>query len=161
MSADTQTEAKSRAKTADKARGASTRGRIARKVAGVDAIEIKATVADGQIDKALNRYHLTVDNDEERYNRRPVLKAGFPIPAATVVAVFDALGLPAPGIARPTYSLDELIEELIDPEPRLLALPVHKGRSRYPVPGGIGELTRRWPQTCARCSERHRAMSLR
>ena len=67
MSADTPTEAKSRAKTADKARGAATRGRIARKVAGVDAIEIKATVPDGQIDEALNHYHLTVDNDEERY----------------------------------------------------------------------------------------------
>ena len=101
-------------------------------------VDANVKIRDGLIDiKALER---TDDNDLEQW--RPVLKAGFPIPAATVVAVFDALGLPAPAIARPTYSLDELIEELIDPEPRLLALPVHKGRSRYPVPGGIGELTR-------------------
>jgi hypothetical protein len=49
------------------ARGAATRNQVADKVAGVDAIEIKITVPDAQIDAALNRYGLTVDNDEERY----------------------------------------------------------------------------------------------
>lgn len=49
------------------ARGAATRGRIARQVAGVDAIEIKMTVQDAQVDEALNRYGLNIDNDEERY----------------------------------------------------------------------------------------------
>ncbi len=48
-------------------RGATTRGQVARKLAGVDAIEIKITVPDHQIDAALNRYKLTIDNDEERY----------------------------------------------------------------------------------------------
>jgi hypothetical protein len=49
------------------ARGAATRGQVGRQVAGADAIEVKATVAEGQIDFALDRYGLTVDNDEERY----------------------------------------------------------------------------------------------
>jgi hypothetical protein len=49
------------------ARGAATRNQVADKVSGVDAIEIKATVPDAQIDPALSRYGLTVDNDEERY----------------------------------------------------------------------------------------------
>lgn len=48
-------------------RGASTRGQVARKLAGVDAIEIKVTIPDAQVDAALKRYKLTVDNDEERY----------------------------------------------------------------------------------------------
>lgn len=48
-------------------RGAATRGQVGRQVAGVDAIEVKATVADGQIDFALERYGLTVDNDEQRF----------------------------------------------------------------------------------------------
>ena len=48
-------------------RGASTRGRVAAKLAGVDAIEIKVTIPDSQIDTALSRYNLTIDNDEERY----------------------------------------------------------------------------------------------
>ncbi len=36
-------------------------------VAGAAAIEIKATISDHQVDAALTRYGLTVDNDEERY----------------------------------------------------------------------------------------------
>jgi len=36
-------------------------------VSGVEAIEIKATVDEHQIDAALAHYRLTVDNDEERY----------------------------------------------------------------------------------------------
>ena len=48
-------------------RGAKTRGRVARAMAGADAIEIKATIPDHQIEEALNRYKLTPRNDEERY----------------------------------------------------------------------------------------------
>jgi nitrogen fixation protein FixH len=54
-------------KTSGKRRGAATKNAIAKQVAGVDAIEVKATVPDHQIDVALTRYGLTVDNDEERY----------------------------------------------------------------------------------------------
>lgn len=53
--------------TAATRRGASTHGQVARKLAGVDAIEIKVTIPDMQIEAALSRYKLTVDNDEERY----------------------------------------------------------------------------------------------
>ncbi len=48
-------------------RGARTRDQVARQVTGVDAIEIKVTVPDAQIEEALGRFGLTVDNDEERY----------------------------------------------------------------------------------------------
>ena len=48
-------------------RGAATRNKVADKVAGVDAIEIKVTIPDAQVEPALSRYGLTVDNDEERY----------------------------------------------------------------------------------------------
>jgi len=48
-------------------RGAATRGRVARQVAGAEAIEIKATIPDHQIDAALARFGLTMRNDEERY----------------------------------------------------------------------------------------------
>ncbi|WP_139557842.1 CYTH domain-containing protein [Methylotetracoccus oryzae] len=46
---------------------AATAGQVASMVSGVEAIEIKATVAEHQIDAALAHYRLTVDNDEERY----------------------------------------------------------------------------------------------
>jgi len=48
-------------------RGAATRDQIAPQVAGVDAIEVKATIADKQIDDAVARFNLTIDNDEERH----------------------------------------------------------------------------------------------
>lgn len=48
-------------------RGAATKDRVANLMAGVDAIEVKVTIPDHQIESALDRYRLTVDNDEERY----------------------------------------------------------------------------------------------
>ena len=48
-------------------RGAATRGKVARAIAGADAIEIKATIPDHQIRQALARFGLTSNNDEERY----------------------------------------------------------------------------------------------
>ncbi len=48
-------------------RGTATRGKLAKAVAGAEAIEIKATIADRQIGKALARFRLTAGNDEERY----------------------------------------------------------------------------------------------
>jgi hypothetical protein len=48
-------------------RGAATRGRVAREMAGADAIEIKATIPDHQIRQALARFKLTASNDAERY----------------------------------------------------------------------------------------------
>ncbi len=56
-----------KAPTERPARGAATRDQIGRQVAGADALEVKATVPEGQIDSALARYGLSVDNDEERY----------------------------------------------------------------------------------------------
>lgn len=49
------------------ARGAATRGTVARQTAGAEAIEIKATIPDQQIQAALARYDLTLRNDEERF----------------------------------------------------------------------------------------------
>jgi hypothetical protein len=48
-------------------RGAKTKGRYARAMSGADAIEIKATIPDRQVQSALARYRLTARNDEERY----------------------------------------------------------------------------------------------
>ena len=48
-------------------RGARTRGRVARAMVGAAAIEIKATIANRQIEGALKEFGLTPNNDEERY----------------------------------------------------------------------------------------------
>jgi hypothetical protein len=48
-------------------RGAATRGKVAKAVAGAETIEIKATIPDHQIRQALARFGLTASNDEERF----------------------------------------------------------------------------------------------
>jgi hypothetical protein len=48
-------------------RGAKTRGRYAKLLAGAEAIEIKATIPQSQVKAALRRYGLTERNDDERY----------------------------------------------------------------------------------------------
>ncbi|MGB9493493.1 MAG: hypothetical protein WCA83_01665 [Azonexus sp.] len=48
-------------------RGIATRGRVARMVSGAEGIEIKATIPEAQIDKALVRFNLNADNDQDRF----------------------------------------------------------------------------------------------
>jgi hypothetical protein len=49
------------------ARGKATQDKVARAVAGAEAIEIKATVPNHQVQSALTRFGLTTRNDEERF----------------------------------------------------------------------------------------------
>lgn len=68
-----------------------TRGQVARTVSGVDSVEVKATIAHAQVEGALARYGLAVDNDQERYiyffdtPQRELLKAGVIARARRVV----------------------------------------------------------------------------
>lgn len=49
------------------ARGRATQNKVAQAVAGAEAIEIKATVPDHQVQAALARFGLSTHNDEERF----------------------------------------------------------------------------------------------
>jgi hypothetical protein len=72
-------------------RGEETRDQVARQVSGVDAIEVKATIPDKQIDGALRHFKMTIDNDEERYvyffdtEKHDLLNAGIIARARRVV----------------------------------------------------------------------------
>ena len=70
---------------------------------------------------------------------RPLLKEAFPLPAATIGAVFAALQVLPPTIPAP-ITLDQLLAEVAS-DSRLQALEVHKTRSRYQLEGCIAELT--------------------
>jgi hypothetical protein len=48
-------------------RGAATKGKVAKTVAGADDVELKATIPHKQIHWGLRRYSLTADNDQERH----------------------------------------------------------------------------------------------
>ena len=71
----------------------------------------------------------------------PVMKARFPLPAATVAEVFEALAVPPPPIARGEYTLGQFLTELVGRQPAVRAVKVHKRRTRYTVGGCMAELT--------------------
>ncbi len=72
---------------------------------------------------------------------RPVLKGSFPLPAADVEAVLGTLGVPGPETTRDTYTLDELLDEVIGSNDSLAAVDVHKRRVHYRFGGCMVELS--------------------
>jgi exopolyphosphatase / guanosine-5'-triphosphate,3'-diphosphate pyrophosphatase len=72
---------------------------------------------------------------------RPVLKGSFPLAAADVGTVLDALGVPDAKTARDAYTLDELVGELVRPQPALADVAVHKRRVHYEFGGCMAELS--------------------
>jgi len=72
---------------------------------------------------------------------RPVLKASFPLAAADVSLVLDALGVSGPELARDTYTLGQLVAEVVGPDPALADVAVHKRRVHYEFGGCMAELS--------------------
>jgi exopolyphosphatase/guanosine-5'-triphosphate,3'-diphosphate pyrophosphatase len=70
----------------------------------------------------------------------PVMKQGFPLPAAEVSRVFDALGVASPPLTRDAYIVDQFLAELIEPGGAVRAVPVHKRRVRYTLGGCMAEI---------------------
>jgi len=70
----------------------------------------------------------------------PVMKAGFPLPAAEAAKVLDALQLPVPTPLRTNYTLDEFIGQFAAPGGAIRVVKVHKRRTRYTVGGCSAEL---------------------
>jgi hypothetical protein len=90
-----------------------------------DAANVK--IRDGLLDIKVNTEQL---GRLERW--RPVLKAGFPIDSLTIVEqAFPNLKLPAPQITRPSYTQDEFIRELIQPNRDLWLVEVVKVRRQF------------------------------
>ena len=72
---------------------------------------------------------------------RPAMKAEFPLSAAEVATAFATLGLPAPTLARETYTFDELVADLAGPGSALRPVAVHKRRVRYVIGGCTAEVS--------------------
>ena len=80
----------------------------------------------------------------------PVMKAGFPLPAAEVTKVFAALRLDPPPLQRASYDLEQFIDELAVPSGRIRAISVQKRRTRYTVGGCMARSFRRSLRTASR-----------
>lgn len=72
---------------------------------------------------------------------RPILKGSFPLAAADVAVVLEALGVPGPELTRDTYTLEQLVSELVLPEPALADVAVHKRRVHYEFGGCMAEVS--------------------
>jgi exopolyphosphatase / guanosine-5'-triphosphate,3'-diphosphate pyrophosphatase len=72
---------------------------------------------------------------------RPTLKASFPLAAAEVATVLDALGIHGRDLARDSYTLEQLLDELVRGDPVLADVIVHKRRVHYEISGCMAELT--------------------
>ena len=109
-----------------------------------DELYLLSTAADDSVkvrDELLDVKQLEQVSDDGLEQWRPVLKAPFPLSAATVDSVLAALHSSPPPRGRSAYTLDELVEEVVRPSPQLAAVPVHKRRAHYTVAGCMAELT--------------------
>jgi exopolyphosphatase / guanosine-5'-triphosphate,3'-diphosphate pyrophosphatase len=85
--------------------------------------------------------HLQRVNDAGLELWMPVMKEAFPLSADNAASVLRTLNVAVPPLGRATYTLDELDQELVRPNPALLGLRVHKRRNRATVDGCWVELT--------------------
>ncbi len=65
----------------------------------------------------------------------PVFKADFPITAADVARLFHEWALPAPALTRATYTLDQLLSEVIARTPAITVAPIVKTRRQAQLDG--------------------------
>src|SRR4051812_7216457 len=98
-----------------------------------DTVKIRDELMDA---KRLERVN---DDGLEQWN--PVLKAPFPLSADTVRSVLTALRVDAPELARTTYTVAELLDEVVRPSCELRSVEAHKLRRHYTVGGCMAELT--------------------
>jgi exopolyphosphatase/guanosine-5'-triphosphate,3'-diphosphate pyrophosphatase len=97
---------------------------------------LSAAGANVKIRADLLDIKLLRDVDADGLERwEPVMKQGFPLPAAAVSGVFDALDVAPPPRTRAAYTLEQLLAELVVPGGAVRAVTVHKRRVRYTLGG--------------------------
>ena len=109
-----------------------------------DELYVLSTSGDDTVkvrDGLMDVKHLERVNDDGLEQWRPVMKEGFPLPAEGVASALTALGTTEPSLSRRMYTVDELVDEVIRPDPRLRATNVHKRRAHYELDGCLAELT--------------------
>jgi exopolyphosphatase/guanosine-5'-triphosphate,3'-diphosphate pyrophosphatase len=98
-----------------------------------DNVKVRADLMDIKVLQEVN------GNGLERWT--PVMKAGFPLPAAEVAKVFESLQLPVPALSRASYTFDEFIDAFAKPGGAIRRVKVHKRRTRYTVGGCTAEFS--------------------
>ncbi|HEX7309725.1 MAG TPA: hypothetical protein VF232_00975 [Gaiellaceae bacterium] len=116
----------------------------AERVMESDELYLLAEESDASVkirDALMDVKHLEEVDDDGLEQWVPVMKGSFPIAAADVAAVLGVLRVAATALERDVYSLDDLVDEVMRPNDALLAVEVHKRRSRYTIGGCMAELS--------------------
>jgi hypothetical protein len=105
-------------------------------VVSKDTTSTNAKVRNGMLDvKVLRR----TSHGFEQWE--PLDKQPFPIPMDPVAReLLQRLGVVAPGPGRTKYTLDALVADIIDPQPRLAAVEIEKRRRLFAHRGCILEI---------------------
>jgi len=69
----------------------------------------------------------------------PVFKAAFPVKKDDIIKGLGPWGPPAAVLVRDRYTIEQLIEECVAPDPALRAVCVHKSRRGFAFAGCLGE----------------------
>lgn len=72
----------------------------------------------------------------------PVLKSTFPVDTRVLPKLFEAWGLPVPAFRRASYTLPELLDEVVEPNPALRAIRTVKHREGFTLDGTTCEFAR-------------------
>ncbi len=98
-----------------------------------DTVKIRAGLMDIK--------HLAHTNEDGLEQWTPTMKAAFPLAADDVAAALQALGAAVPQLARASYTMDELIDDVVRPSDDIEAVRVHKLRRHFTLGGCMAELT--------------------
>jgi exopolyphosphatase / guanosine-5'-triphosphate,3'-diphosphate pyrophosphatase len=98
---------------------------------------VSAKFRDGVMD--VKRLEQVNEDGLEQW--RPVMKAEFPLSADDIRALLTAIGADSGRLAKSQYTLDELLSEVVAPNPHLRSVEVHKRREHYTFAGCMAELT--------------------
>jgi exopolyphosphatase/guanosine-5'-triphosphate,3'-diphosphate pyrophosphatase len=92
-------------------------------------------------DGLLDVKHLELVNDDGLEQWKPIAKEELPVSAAELRGVLAGLGAAVPDLARAAYTVEQLVDEVVEPSGDLRAVQVHKRRVHYMVAGCMAELT--------------------
>ena len=99
-----------------------------------DELYVLALDSDASLkvrDGLLDVKHLQRVDDDGLEQWRPVAKGEFPLDAGDITRLEEALHAPVQVLARAAYTLDQFIDEVVGPNPELVAVAVRKHRTHH------------------------------
>ncbi|HEY2355361.1 MAG TPA: hypothetical protein VGH79_10735 [Gaiellaceae bacterium] len=108
-----------------------------------DEIYVLSQASDASVkvrDGLMDVKRLEEVNDDGLEQWRPVLKGEFPLGAADVATMLQALGVPGE-TTREEYTREQLLAEVVETNDSLYAVAVHKRRAHYGFGGCMTEVS--------------------